>query len=136
VKALNVNGCDPDDPAKWEDRSDLVLHVLCEMIRADVQDEVLLGVILDPDFGVSAHVLEQKNPETYARRQVQRALERQPRPGPFLHGGAMDWARAFRDARRPRLLHHNEEFLDWDGAAYVGVDDGTVRAHSTQPREP
>ncbi|MCV6584431.1 MAG: phage/plasmid primase, P4 family [Marinibacterium sp.] len=128
TKALIANGCDPDDPTKWEDRSDLVLHVLCEMIRADVQDDVLLGVILDADFGVSAHVLEQKNPVTYARRQVQRALERQPRPGPILHGGAMDWARAFRDARRPRLLHHNEEFLDWDGAAYVGVDDGTVRA--------
>lgn len=130
VKALIANGCDPDDPAKWEDRSDLVLHVLCEMIRADVPDDVLLGVILDADFGVSAHVLEQKNPETYARRQVQRALERQPRPGPVLHGGAMDWARAFRDARRPRLLHHNEEFLDWDGAAYVSVDDGTVRAEA------
>ncbi|MEL6587921.1 MAG: hypothetical protein AAFQ50_14910, partial [Pseudomonadota bacterium] len=105
VKALIVNGGDPDDPAKWQDRSDLVLHVLCEMIRADVPDEALLGVILDPDFGVSAHVRDQPKPEQYARRQVQRALERQPRPGPVLHGGAMDWARAVRDARRPRLLH-------------------------------
>ena len=130
VKALIVNGRDPDDPTKWEDRSDLVLHVLCEMIRADLPDDVLLGVILDPDFRVSAHVLEPKNPEKYARRQLQRALERQPRPGPILHGGAMDWARAVRDARRPRLLHHQQEFLDWDGAAYVGVDDLTVRAEA------
>ncbi|MEM0989536.1 MAG: phage/plasmid primase, P4 family [Pseudomonadota bacterium] len=131
VMALIKNGGDPDDPAKWEDRSDLVLHVLCEMIRADLPDDVLLGVILDPKLGVSAHVLEQKpDPEKYARRQVQRALERQPRPGPILHGGAMDWARAVRDAGRPRLLHHQQEFLDWDGAAYVNVDDLTVRAEA------
>jgi P4 family phage/plasmid primase-like protien len=106
----------------------LVLHVLCELIRADVSDADMLAVILDPDFGVSAHVLEQPTREPYARRQVARALERQPRPGPVLHGGVMDWARAFRDAGRPHLRHHQQEFLDWDGAAYVGVADDTVRA--------
>lgn len=128
VKALIVNGEDPDQPGRWEDRSDLVFHVLCEMVRADKPEEVMKAVILDPDLAISAHVREQPNPDRYADRQIARALEAQPRPGPVLHGGAMDWARALRDAGRPHLRHHQQEFLDWDGAAYVGVADDTVRA--------
>ncbi len=130
TRALIVQGTDPDDPAKWSDRSALVLHVLCDLIRADVSDDDMLAVILDPDFGVSAHVREQPKPESYARRQVQRALERQPRPGPVVTGAPMHWARALRDARRPRLLHHHEEFLDWDGAAYIGLTEATIRAEA------
>ena len=126
-----MQGLDPDNPGKWEaDRSNLVLHVLCDLIRADVSDDDMLAVILDRDFGVSAHVLEQPKPESYARRQVQRALERQPRPGPVVTGAPMHWARALRDARRPRLLHHHEEFLDWDGAAYIGLTEATIRAEA------
>lgn len=129
TKALIVQGLDPDQPGRWEaDRSDLVLHVLCDLIRADMSDDDMLAVILDPDFRVSAHVLEQPKPERYAWRQVQRALERQPRPGPIVVPVALNLARAYRDARRPHLLHHQQEFLDWDGAAYVGVADDTVRA--------
>ncbi|WP_143058011.1 DNA primase family protein [Loktanella fryxellensis] len=131
TKKLIVQGLDPDNPGKWEaDRSNLVLHVLCDLIRADVSDDDMLAVILDRDFGVSAHVLEQPKPESYARRQVQRALERQPRPGPVVTGAPMHWARALRDARRPRLLHHHEEFLDWDGAAYIGLTEATIRAEA------
>lgn len=128
LTALIANGQDPDEPGRWADRSDLVFHVLCDMIRADLSEEVMKAIILDPDYKVSAHVLEQPKPEPYADRQIQRALEAQPRPGPILHGSAMDWARAMRDARAPHLKHHHQEFLDWDGAAYVGVADDTIRA--------
>jgi len=130
VKALIVNGADPDDPERWADRSDLVFHVLCEMVRADVPEAVMKAVILDPEYGISAHVREQKGEDSYADRQIARALEAQPRPGPVLNGGAMDWARAMRDARRPRLLNHHEEFLDWDGAAYVSLTEATMRAEA------
>ena len=130
VKALIVNGTDPDEPGRWADRSRLVLHVLCEMIRADLPEGVMKAIILDPDLGISAHVREQKGAERYADRQIQRALDQQPRPGPVLGGGPMDWARSLRDAKRPRLLHHHEEFLDWDGAAYVNVPDATMRAEA------
>jgi P4 family phage/plasmid primase-like protien len=130
VKALIVNGEDPDDPGRWADRSDLVFHVLCEMVRADVPEGVMKALILDRSYGISAHVREQKNEGRYADRQIARALEAQPRPGPVLSGGAMDWARAMRDARRPRLLNHHEEFLDWDGAAYVGLTEATMRAEA------
>lgn len=128
LKALIVNGADPDDPEKWADRSALVFYVLCEMIRADISDAVMKAIMLDPDYGISAHVLGQEGPDKYADRQIQRALERQPRPGPLLYGGVMDWARAMRAAGLPNLKHHQQEFLDWDGSAYVSVADDTMRA--------
>ncbi len=128
VKALIVNGEDPDAPGEWDDRSRLVFYVLCEMVRADIPAEVMKAVVLDPDLAISAHVRDQKGAERYADRQIQRALDEQPRPGPVLHGGVMDWARALRDAGRPYLRHHQQEFLEWDGAAYVGVADDTIRA--------
>ena len=102
TKKLIVQGMDPDNPGKWENRSDLVLHVLCDLIRADVSDDDMLAVILDPDFGVGAHVRDQPKPESYARRQVQRALERQLRPGPVVVAVPLNLARAFRDAQRPQ----------------------------------
>ena len=128
MRALIVNGADPDEPERWQDRSRLVMHVLCEMIRADVPDGVMKAVILDPAYGISAHVRDQKGPERYADRQIQRALAEQPRPGPILVPVALNLARAYRDARRPNLRHHQQQFLDWDGAAYVGCADDTVRA--------
>jgi P4 family phage/plasmid primase-like protien len=128
VRALIVQGRDNDEPERWQDRSRLVMHVLCELIRADVPDGVIKAVILDPAYGISAHVLDQKRPERYADRQIQRALAEQPRPGPVLVPVALNLARAYRDARRPHLRHHQQEFLDWDGAAYVGCADDTVRA--------
>ena len=130
VMALIVNGADPDAPGKWDDRSQLVFYVLCEMVRADVPQDVMKAVILDPDLAISAHVREQKGSDAYADRQIQRALAEQPRPGPVLSGGAMTWARELREARRPRLLHHHEEFLDWDGAAYVDLAEATMRAEA------
>lgn len=130
VKALIVTGVDADEPERWADRSRLVLYVLCEMIRADIPQEVMKTIILDPDLGISAHVREQKGADKYADRQIQRALALQSRPGPILRGGPMDWARSLRQARRPCLLHHHEEFLDWDGAAYISVPDATVRAEA------
>lgn len=128
LRALIVNGTDPDDPDRWQDRSRLVLYVLCELIRAGVSDAEMKTVITDPDLGISAHVLERKGSDAYADRQIARAHEQQPEPGPILPPLPMAMARAFRDAMRPDLRHHQQEFLDWDGAAYVGLADETVRA--------
>ncbi|WP_415393708.1 VapE domain-containing protein [Paracoccus sp. SJTW-4] len=73
LRALIVNGCDPDEPQRWPSRSEALFHAVCGMVRAGCDDEVILGVILDRDLGISGHVLAQKRPETYARRQVARA---------------------------------------------------------------
>jgi hypothetical protein len=75
VKALIVNGDDPDDPTKYPSRSEALFAVLCEMVRAGCSDEVMASIILDPDYGISAHILDQKEPQKYAERQILRAKE-------------------------------------------------------------
>jgi hypothetical protein len=75
-KSVIVNGQDPDDANRWGgDRSKAVWWVACEMARAGCSDAVMLGALLDPDLGISAHVRDQKGAERYARKQVQDARE-------------------------------------------------------------
>jgi P4 family phage/plasmid primase-like protien len=128
LRALIVNGRDPDNPQRWPSKSEALHHAICAMIREDLPDTVILGVILDRDLGISEHVLKDPKPHKYAMRQLARALAVQPRPGPIVFPVPLNLARAYRDARRPHLRHHQQEFLDWDGAAYVNVSDETVRA--------
>ena len=73
LRALIVNGHDPDNPGRWRSRSEALFHAVCGMVRAGCGDAVILGVILNPDLGISGHVLSQRRPEDYARRQVARA---------------------------------------------------------------
>ncbi len=75
TKALIVNGDDPDDPTKYPSRSEVLFAVLCELVRAGVDDDMIAAVILDPDYGISGHVLDQPRPQQYAARQIQRARE-------------------------------------------------------------
>jgi Virulence-associated protein E len=85
-KQVIVMGHDPDEPGRWDgatgpggkwsgDRSKVVWWVTCEMVRAGCTDEVITGVLLDPDYAISSHVREQKGSERYARRQVAKARE-------------------------------------------------------------
>ena len=85
-KRVIVNGHDPDDVGRWDgalapdgrwqgDRSKAVWWVACEMARADCSDADMLGVLLDPDLGISEHVRAQKGSERYARKQVRDARE-------------------------------------------------------------
>lgn len=129
TKMLIVQGTDPDDPDKWADRrSQLVLHINCELIRADVSEADMVALMLDPDYKFGAHVQEQPKPLPYAWRQVTRALEHQPRLGPIIINQPLELARAFQKHRRPNLLRFEGEFLDWDGAAYVKVNPEMVEA--------
>lgn len=75
TKALIVNGDDPDDPTRYGSRSDALWAVLCELVRAGCDDDQIAAVILDPDYGISGHVLDQPRPQQYAARQIQRAKE-------------------------------------------------------------
>lgn len=75
IKALIVNGEDPDDPTRYSSRSEALFGVLCELVRAGVTDDQMAAIILDPDYAISGHVLDQKRPQQYAARQIQRAHE-------------------------------------------------------------
>lgn len=137
TRALIVNGGDPDDPAKWSNRSNAVWHVACELVRAGVTDDLILGVLLDPDLAISAHVYDQPQPESYARRQVERArteVAKDPAPAlvsgevwPVLGGGPMDHAHVYHKIDR-FLVYYADEWLRWDGHAYRALTEGEVRA--------
>ena len=75
TKMLIVNGDDPDDPTRYGSRSEVLWAVLCELCRADCDDDTIAAIILDKDYGVSGHVLDQPRPQQYAARQIQRARE-------------------------------------------------------------
>lgn len=73
-RAAIVSGREAD-PDRWPSRSEALFFVCCELVRAGVDDATVLGVITDPDFGISASVLAAKKSEAYALRQLARAKE-------------------------------------------------------------
>lgn len=77
---LIVNGCDPADPSKYASRSEVLWRVLCDMVRAGADDETIAAVILDPDFKVSASVLDKPNPESHAAHQISKARDEAEHP--------------------------------------------------------
>lgn len=74
-KAIIGAGDDPDDPSHFESRSEVLFYVCCQLARAGVGDEMIMAVITDRDFGISASVLDKPKPQEYAARQVQRARD-------------------------------------------------------------
>lgn len=68
-------GKDPDDPGRWESRSEPLFWVVCEMVRSGIDDQTIYSIITDPDWLISGHVLDQTRPEDYAIRQIERAKD-------------------------------------------------------------
>jgi|TARA_Y100000310_G_scaffold160698_2_gene160489 hypothetical protein len=78
VKVIIVQGSHPEEPPKSGDssRSGYLFDVICNMVRCDVPDDVVYSVITDPDFLISASVLDKApNVGRYAARQIGRAKE-------------------------------------------------------------
>ena len=75
VKVIIVQGYDPDNPKPNNTRSEWLFDAVCQMLRANVPHDVIFSVITDPEFRISASVLDKKDPEKYASRQIQRAIE-------------------------------------------------------------
>lgn len=75
-KATIVKGEHPDDPAKWDSRSEALFAVVCEFVRHEVEDEVTYSIITDQNLEISASVLGNPSPERYALRQIERAKKK------------------------------------------------------------
>ena len=91
AKVVIAQGCDPDEPGRfggtpsmfgllcgslWNgDRSAAVFYVACELVRSRVDDDTICSLFLDKGWGISAHVLDQSNPEACAHRQIERARD-------------------------------------------------------------
>ena len=67
----------PTQP-KWGSRSEYVFFVVCKLIESAFTDGEIVAVIINPDFKVSEHVLDQKQrtPEATATRIIREAHKR------------------------------------------------------------
>lgn len=75
-KVVIAQGGDPDDPTRWESRSEPLFWVCCEMIRSGCTEEQVYAVITDPCWDISSSVVEKGgNAHAYAERQIERAGE-------------------------------------------------------------
>jgi len=73
VEAI-MTGSNP--PGKnYASRSELVYAAVIWMLFRGMQPGHVLSIIMSPDVGISAHVLENPSPFSYAHRQVARAIE-------------------------------------------------------------
>lgn len=78
IKIIIVQGRHPDEAAKSPDdsRSAWLFDAVCGLVRNEVPEEVILGIILDPDYSVSGSVIDKGgNAQKYARRQIDRAKD-------------------------------------------------------------
>lgn len=76
TKVIIVQGVDPDNPTKHSSRSEWLFRVVCDLIRAEVPDETIFSVITDPDFRISASVLDKgSRAERYALNQIAKGHE-------------------------------------------------------------
>ena len=78
--ALIATGAHPTDPQHYPSRSEALFRVVCDLVRAEVPDEMIFGAITDPDNTISASVREQRDWQGYARRQIERAREKRRTP--------------------------------------------------------
>lgn len=65
----------------YESRSEALFAVVCEMVKKRVPDEVIYSIITDPNYLISAHILEKRGgSEKSALRQIERAKDFVIRP--------------------------------------------------------
>lgn len=74
VRALIVSGWDPSSGIKG--RSEAVFSATVSLVRQNVPEDDIYSILLDEDLRISDHVLDQQNPERYAKRQIARAKEK------------------------------------------------------------
>ena len=82
VRVIIVQGYEPDNPKPGDNsRSEWLFDAVCNLVRCNVPDEVIYSIITDPDWAISASVLDKgSNIQKYATRQIQRAKEHVEEP--------------------------------------------------------
>ena len=93
-KVVIVQGHDPEDSTRFAknggtelDRSKALFYVVNEMVRVGCDDDTIYAVITDPDFKISASVLDKGSmAQKYAVRQIERAHQK-TKPKIQLPGG-------------------------------------------------
>lgn len=79
-KVIIAQGYDPDDPKRWPSRSEALMYVMCELIRHGCTNDQVYAIVTDPEYGISASILDKRRPHEEALRQIGRARERAIHP--------------------------------------------------------
>lgn len=72
--AVIATGKDPLDENKYPSRSEALFRVCCDLIRADVPDDMIFAIITGSNE-IATSVREKRQWESYALRQIERAHE-------------------------------------------------------------
>lgn len=94
VRTVIAKGRDPQAPKRGDDsRSAWLYDCICQLIRFNVPDNIILSLLLDKEWKISESVLDKASPgpETYARRQIEKAHRdavKGEHSKPKDHGGA------------------------------------------------
>jgi putative DNA primase/helicase len=110
------------DATRWGgDRSRAVFYVACAAVRAGWPHESIAELLLDPKNGISAHVLEQGNPNAYAERQARDARQKVEKAGEEGAELSEQWlALKFVAEHRDRLAYTPawDRWHHWTGAVW------------------
>ena len=126
AQVVIVQGHDPDQPLKGDNsRSAWLFYVVCELVRHETPDDDIYSIITDPDFAISASVLDKGNSATvdrYAKKQIRSAKEFDIEPALAELNGKYALVesvggkcRVAREGFDPSLAHHDIEFHLIDG---------------------
>lgn len=80
VRKLIRLGDDPEHPRgatnpRHPSRSHSVYACAAALARVGCSEALIAGILANPEYGISASVLEKRNPQTYALRQARRGIE-------------------------------------------------------------
>lgn len=75
-KELIREGTLEKEPDKYKSRSEAYFAVTCELVRAGVPPSIIVWVLTNPSFKISAKILEQKDPQGFAEEEIRCALEK------------------------------------------------------------
>jgi hypothetical protein len=75
TRQLIETGDDVDRPrssntARFRSRSEAVFRVACDLAREGLSEMEIAGILINPAYGISASILEKKNPKAYALKQA------------------------------------------------------------------
>lgn len=76
LKIVIAQGRDPDNTKEGDNsRSAWLFDCVCQLLRSSVPDKIIYSLITDPEWSIAQSVLENRNPQKYALRQMTRAKE-------------------------------------------------------------
>lgn len=68
------------------DRSSDVMRAVVMMGRENFTDAEIMGILLNPELPISAHCLDQNDPERQARRKAAKAIPHRPKSAEYMFG--------------------------------------------------